>query len=53
MSKVIGVIGGLAGGWAVSSMAGGDALLATVVGAWVGSVFFNEVAGLAAGGLKR
>lgn len=53
MSKIIGVIGGLVGGWAVGSMAGGDGLLATVVGAWVGSVIFNEVAGLAAGGLKR
>ena len=53
MSKIIGVVGGLVGGWALASMAGGDSLVATAVGAWVGSVLFNNIYGLATGGLKR
>lgn len=56
LSKAIGVVGGVVGGWAISTMAGGviiEGFVATVVGAWIGSVILNEAYGLATGGLQR
>jgi hypothetical protein len=52
-AKIIGVVGGVVGGWAISTLAGGDGFLTAVVGAWVGSVIFNDIYGLVARGLKR
>ena len=53
LSKVIGVVGGIVGGWAISTLAGADGFVAAAVGAWIGSKVFNEVYGLVIGGLKR
>jgi predicted lipid-binding transport protein (Tim44 family) len=53
ISKIIGVIGGIAGGWALGSMGGAEGIVAVAIGAWAGSVFFNDLYGLATGGLKR
>ena len=53
--RVMGVIGGLAGGWAFSQMfPGGDASMALVaattgVGAFVGSVLLSDVYGMVRG----
>ncbi len=56
VSKVIGVIGGVGGGWAISSFAGiavNEGYVLATIGAWAGSVLLNEMYGLATGGLKR
>jgi uncharacterized membrane protein YeaQ/YmgE (transglycosylase-associated protein family) len=56
---VIGVVGGLIGGWVYSTVwaeAGGDTALyaaATCVGALIGSVIVQDIAGLARGAAKR
>lgn len=53
MSKIIGVIGGVLGGWALGAMSGAEGVVAVAIGAWVGSVLLNDIYGLATGGLKR
>lgn len=56
MNKVIGVVGGILGGWAISAMvgdAGANGVITAAVGAWVGSNILNDIYGLATGGLKR
>ncbi|MGD8456038.1 MAG: hypothetical protein PVF83_06620 [Anaerolineales bacterium] len=50
--KVIGIVGGLLGGWAISQMADAS-LLSAVVGGWLGSVILSDLYGIARGGLKR
>jgi hypothetical protein len=52
LAKVIGVVGGLLGGWLISQMAE-PGLLSAVVGGWIGSVLLTDIIGLARGGLKR
>jgi hypothetical protein len=53
MSKVIGVVGGVVGGWGLAAMSGAEGMVAVAIGAWVGSILLNEIYGLATGGLKR
>jgi hypothetical protein len=52
LTKVIGVVGGLIGGFVVGQLAD-PGLLAAVVGGWVGAVLLSEIYGLATPGLKR
>jgi hypothetical protein len=52
LAKIIGVVGGLVGGWALGSMSD-PGLLTAAVGGWVGAVVLTDIYGLATGGLKR
>lgn len=52
LTKVIGVVGGLVGGWVISQLVD-PGLLSAAVGGWVGAVIFSDVYGLVMGGLKR
>jgi hypothetical protein len=56
--KVIGLVGGVAGGWAFFQLFTADlttaaGFLVTAVGAWAGSVIFNDVFGAATASRRR
>ncbi|MEW5987208.1 MAG: hypothetical protein AB1791_11280 [Chloroflexota bacterium] len=52
MSKIIGVVGGVVGGWVFGQLIGAEAVV-SLIGAYAGSVILSDVAGLAMGGMKR
>jgi uncharacterized membrane protein YeaQ/YmgE (transglycosylase-associated protein family) len=56
--KVIGIIGGVAGGWAFGQLFGADlesaaGLVVSFFGAWAGSIILNDAYGLLRGGAER
>jgi uncharacterized membrane protein YeaQ/YmgE (transglycosylase-associated protein family) len=56
--KVIGIVGGLAGGWLFGQLFAADlgsaaGLVVTFFGAWAGSIILNDAYGLVRGGPAR
>ncbi|MBA3687626.1 MAG: hypothetical protein H0W81_02130 [Chloroflexi bacterium] len=56
--KVIGIVGGIAGGWAFGQLFGADldnaaGLALTMFGAWSGSNILNDAYGMVRGGQAR
>ncbi|MDH5508661.1 MAG: hypothetical protein OEZ02_15675 [Anaerolineae bacterium] len=52
LTKVIGLVGGVVGGWVFNQYID-TSLVMAAVGAWLGSVLLNEIVGLGRGGLAR